>query len=402
VGRCKNVEKIELPCENHFKRSMRMKKGNFCVVLIAVVLLGSLISACAAPTTTAPTTTAPATTTPSEPSPAVSGEVYDLVFANDGLWGQNFTYLNVEMPGREWQRLLYHRSNGRLRVKIIPKMFPAAEGLDAVIQGKADIANFFPSYLAGTYPILSIGDLPGIYSSDFLEGSLQRYLVYQDPKMDEIWDRVYRQWGAVLLDDHLGALGTKVMYGTKKVSTIADLEGMKVRISGTFGARILDLLGANSVTMSWGDVMSSLKTGLIDAAATDMATGFYGGLADVAPYATIVPLSVAQQYPIVMNASVYDSLPADLQQILREVSRDCGSVQFGGILQLETTLRDLFPTIGFEWSQLTPEEMAKGVELAKPVVDYWIELSGPLAPELLATTKEAVAKVADFDPDFKD
>ena len=51
-------------------------------------------------------------------------KVYELKFAWNDIWGPKFRASQVYRPCGEMQRLVQERTNGRVKLKIISKMFP--------------------------------------------------------------------------------------------------------------------------------------------------------------------------------------------------------------------------------------------------------------------------------------
>ncbi|MEX0409419.1 TRAP transporter substrate-binding protein [Aquibium sp. LZ166] len=108
----------------------------------------------------------------------------------------------------------------------------------------------------------------------------------------------------------------------KEINTVADLQGLKMRIGG-FAGRIMEKLGAVPQQIAGGDIYPSLEKGTIDAAEwvgpyDDEKLGFY----KVAPF---------YYYPgwweggptvhLMFNKEQYDSLPANYQSLLRTAAQ---------------------------------------------------------------------------------
>ena len=103
---------------------------------------------------------------------------------------------------------------------------------------------------------------------------------------------------------------------------LADFEGKKIRIfASDFQSVALERLGATPVAMSLGDVLPALQQGAIDGAVAGMQvfTGMH--FFDAAKYITLTG-QPAIFIIVEVNRKWYESLPADLQQI---VDRDGAS-----------------------------------------------------------------------------
>jgi TRAP-type mannitol/chloroaromatic compound transport system substrate-binding protein len=108
----------------------------------------------------------------------------------------------------------------------------------------------------------------------------------------------------------------------KEINSVADLQGLKIRIGG-FAGRIMEKLGAVPQQIAGGDIYPSLEKGTIDAAEwvgpyDDEKLGFY----KVAPY---------YYYPgwweggptvhLMFNKEKYDALPKAYQSLLRTAAQ---------------------------------------------------------------------------------
>ena len=66
-------------------------------------------------------------------------KIYKFKFAWNDIWGPKFRASQIYRPGGEMQRMLYERSNGRIQLEIISRMFPTEDLFSAVAKGKADV-----------------------------------------------------------------------------------------------------------------------------------------------------------------------------------------------------------------------------------------------------------------------
>lgn len=108
----------------------------------------------------------------------------------------------------------------------------------------------------------------------------------------------------------------------KEINSLADLQGMKMRIPG-LGGEVFQRAGGTAVNLPGGEIFTSLQTGVIDATEwvgpyNDLSFGLY----QVAKY---------YYYPgwqepgptleAIVNKKAFEKLPPDLQEILMVASR---------------------------------------------------------------------------------
>jgi TRAP-type mannitol/chloroaromatic compound transport system substrate-binding protein len=108
----------------------------------------------------------------------------------------------------------------------------------------------------------------------------------------------------------------------KEINSLDDLKGMKMRIPG-LGGEVFERAGGTAINLPGGEIFTSLQTGVIDA--TEWVGPYNDltfGLHQIAKY---------YYYPgwqepgptleAIVNKEAFESLPADLKEILRMASR---------------------------------------------------------------------------------
>jgi len=176
------------------------------------------------------------------------------------------------------------------------------------------------------------------------------------------------------------------------MGTVASFKGTKVRGAGLLATYGLELLGASPLTIPGAEIAESMRRGTIDAVLTDRVWALTIGMADVASYLDMWDFIVPFSAPVIINKEKFESLPADLQQILREQTKDLErqstyATVFGG--QLATMCIEL---IGLEIVYPDKAELAKARELTKPAVDKYIKAAGADGAALINIISDYRAK----------
>jgi TRAP-type mannitol/chloroaromatic compound transport system substrate-binding protein len=102
----------------------------------------------------------------------------------------------------------------------------------------------------------------------------------------------------------------------KEINSVEDLKGLKMRIPG-FAGEVLAKLGAKPTNIPSGELYTALERNTIDALewvgpSLDLRMGFH----KIAPYYYTGWHEPATELQFMVNQKAYDTLPADLQQIL--------------------------------------------------------------------------------------
>lgn len=226
-------------------------------------------------------------------------------------WPKNLPALGTA-PERMAERVRL-MSNGRLDIRVYGagELVGAFEVFDAVSQGTAQMGNGASYYWRSKLPIAAIfSAVPFGLTAQEMNG----WLRYGGGL--ELWRELYEPFGLI----PMAAGNTGVQMGgwfNKEINTLADLQGLKMRIPG-LGGEVLKRVGGLPVSMPGSEVFTSMQTGVIDATEwvgpyNDLAFGlhtvadyyYYPGWHE--PGATIESI---------VNAEAWASLPRDLQVIL--------------------------------------------------------------------------------------
>jgi TRAP-type mannitol/chloroaromatic compound transport system substrate-binding protein len=223
--------------------------------------------------------------------------------ANDVLLGgaQRFAKMVEEM------------SAGRLKIQVFAagELMPAPGVFDACSQGTVEMYNAAAYYWPGKEPAtqwftaMPFGLNPqGTYAWYYYGGGLK------------LWEETYAPFN--LIPRPSASTGPQMMgWFRKKINTMADFKGVKMRIPG-LGGKVYAKAGVSVVLLPPGEIYTALERGVIDAAEwvgphDDMKMGFH----QIARY---------YYYPgwhepgttgeFVYNKKAYESLPTDLRAIL--------------------------------------------------------------------------------------
>lgn len=181
-------------------------------------------------------------------------------------------------PGMSAERVanrIRSLSNGAIDITVYAagEIVPALEVLGAVGGGVAELGHTAAFYWQGKMPAAAFfttvpfGLTPGEHVSWVDSGGGQ-----------ELWDQLYAPFGV----KPFMAGNTGVCMGgwfRRKIGSLAELRGLKLRSLG-LGGELYRRLGATPQTTAPGEILSSLQSGLLDAAefvgpGTDIALGLY-------------------------------------------------------------------------------------------------------------------------------
>jgi TRAP-type C4-dicarboxylate transport system substrate-binding protein len=270
-----------------------------------------------------------------------------------------------------WCEKLGKESGGRLKCQIYPSMQLGGtppQLFDQARDGVADIIWTIPTYQAGRFQKAEVFELP-FMARNAESGSPALWEYIQKNAADEFK-------GVRLLAAHVHD-GSLLHFTGKRVQSMDDLKGLKVRAPTRIGTKFLTAIGATPIQMPVPQVTESLSKGVIDGAMIPWEVAPALKLQEVAKYhldtAAGAPKTSNSIFVIAMNPAKYDALPPDLKKVLDansglELSKHIGKV-FDGTTEngkkLAREANGVFDT-------LSAAEYDRWVKATEPVAREWI------------------------------
>ena len=328
------------------------------IPLVVILVTGLVLSGCAEP---AP---APAPAPAPSPAPAPApAKVYELSYA---LFQPAAAALSVK--NTEFAQEIEKRSNGRIKITVQGggSLLGAPAMYQGVVDGIADMGNGISSYDPGAFPFTSIAELPTSAQSGWAI-SLANYdfLNKYQPK----------EWNDAHLLTTVGTAADflAMMMGKTQIKTVADWKGKSIR---TNHADIVTAMGGTVKDVPMADVYDSLSKGVLDGVMGSSEPLKSWKLGEVTKYITLngAPVQPSIMWYNIMNKKTWESLPADLQKIVTDVS-----VEYSGKLGL---CWDDQAVAGIEFSEAAGDTI---YVLPKDEQDRWEAAIFPIIEDRLQT-----------------
>ncbi len=192
-----------------------------------------------------------------------------------------------------------------------PDLFPGLE------QSAVDVATGAPGpYNAKDYPLSSVV-LPYITDhADTATAAVSELL-----RSNRDFRQEYLNHGIVPL--WVLAFPESTLWTNKKVSTIADLRGMRIRAASTVADAFSDL-GATPVPLTWSEGVEALRRGAVDGmASAPFDSAVNNGLQDVAAFMNDAGrMGVYSITSSGINKARFEALAPDLQKVILDVASE--------------------------------------------------------------------------------
>ena len=227
----------------------------------------------------------------------------------------NRTLLPCKIIEQYWGPNLEERTNGQLTITV--SSFPelglgGPDTLSLVSDGTLAMANIYTGYVAGELPAIEVQSLWGIYPD-----WETMYLSLTDMHA-QLEDLVAAETDGGTIVNHNWYSGNDQFFFSKKpLRTLEDFEGLKTRSHAAALSDWIEGMGAEAQFIAFSDVYTALERGILDAGVTGSTPGYGQRWYEVSSYLN-GPLKSLLSTNNVINADVWNQIPADLQQILIE------------------------------------------------------------------------------------
>jgi tripartite ATP-independent transporter DctP family solute receptor len=285
-----------------------------------------------------------------------------------------------------YAKLIDERSKGRMKIEIYPanQLFADKDLPKALPSGAVDMAQVNMAMWSGLIPSLAVEELPFFYKD-----------------RDHFFRAMISPGIRSLLDKDFEAKGVKILFwmdygyatfiGKKPLKTLEDFKGKRIRAFGEISSEILKALGGAPTFMSIGEVYLALQRGTLDGVFTSTCSVYERKFYEVAKYFTYsrVTPSDANAPAVLVNLKKYQQLPADLQKLLLDASKDAQDwgldIAMAGTDECLAKLKEK----GMEIYSLPEQEVERWAAATKEITARYLKRTGEKGKVLM----EAVEKM---------
>ena len=294
-----------------------------------------------------------------------------------------------------WAQKIQQESNGRLRIQIFPAMQLGGappQLFDQARDGVADIIWTLPGNTPGRFPKIEVFELP--FVSD--KRALVNCLAVQEFAETELREE-FRDVQPLCVWGH----GEGLIHAKKQVTTMEDLQGLKLRFPSRLNGEALKALGAVPIGMPVPQVPEALSQGVIDGAVVPWEVVPSLRLQEMVKFHTEIPGSPTlyiATFILAMNKAKYQGLPPELRQVL-DANSGAVAARMAAVPWdernpgVEADVRKRGNTI----TVISEAEKARWMRQTAPVIDAWVAQSkdkGFDGAAMLAKARALVAKYA--------
>ncbi|MGI6028484.1 MAG: DctP family TRAP transporter solute-binding subunit [Candidatus Heteroscillospira sp.] len=353
-----------------------MKKFRRVLAFLLAVCSLLVITACGAQKESP--SAAPGTSAPESKAPEADNTVYTIKY---GHAQPEEHYTNKALL--DMKEYIQKESNGRLILDLYPngqlggdRQLIEACQLGTLEMCNATTASFSSCKTCGLF------DLPFLFANDE-----EAYKVLDSEIGQQILDQINEEAeGFRALT--FGVSGLRHISNSKHpIHTPDDLKGMKLRtMENPIHIEMFQLLGANPTPMSISEVFTALQQKTVDGQENPIANIHSYKFNEVQPYISLTGHIYMPQLDVISTA-FWDSLPADLQEILMEgeLVRQKAQREYAKDYD-QAALEEIKKTS--EVNELTAEELQMFRDMCAPIYDnHKAEIGAELVDAVLAAVK---------------
>ena len=226
-----------------------------------------------------------------------------------GSWSGLPLHKQYEKPF--WTEKLPAASGGKVTATLTTHDQMGIKGGDVfrmLGEGVFDVGMTVADYAVSDTPALEGLDVPLIATD---AASAKAMVEAARPLVDDIYKTVFN---AKVLG--IAPYPPQVVFCNAKIGSLADLKGKKIRASGRMTGKLLEALGAEAVSVSFGEVPGALQKGVVDCAVTGAGSGYSAGWWEVSTHLMPIPLGGWDPVVTAINLDKWNALSADEQALI--------------------------------------------------------------------------------------
>ena len=296
------------------------------------------------------------------------------------------TEVNYAKAIKPWADAVNADASGAVKIELYPngalgKALPAQPQM--ILDGVADIAFVNPALVPGRFPDDQVFEVPG------LVGNMKEGVALYQELLKSNSLRGYADY--VVIGSLMNA--NAHVFSRRPIKSVADLKGMKVRISGAVIGQTVKELGVVPVLMPPNEVVEDMGRGTVDATTTVPAAVVDFGIDRVTSHDYLIQLGT-NSFAVLMNRKKFESLPKAAQDVLAKYSP--GWINDTYVKNLSAYNASLIEQFRADKKRtvVTPSEAdLKVIKTASEKVTADWAAKDPHNAELLAKARELLTKI---------
>jgi len=223
-----------------------------------------------------------------------------------------------------WGEELKAKSKGQLELQIFPanQLAPPPKHYDLAASGEVDIAMALHGYTPGRFPLTEVAQLPFVV----------REAAASSVRLTELAPQyLAKEHAGVKILLLVAAAPSKIHLARKRIDSIRDFKGLRLRFSGSAAGESVRALGGIPIEMPPAKVADAMKSGELDGTIFPYEAVKTFRINEVSKY-SVEPGFSSVTFFVVMNRKRYESLPKHLRDLIDATTGPAAARRFGAHL----------------------------------------------------------------------
>ena len=258
-----------------------------------------------------------------------------------------YSATNFHTKGAEqFSSLVKDYTNGSVDIRVhAGSALIKGNPLKAVKDGTVAMTDMFIPFTSGGGKVFGISALPFIATS-----YEDAYKLYQLSKKS--YEKTAKKWNQKLL--YSVTWPASGFYSQKPMTSISDFKGVKTRTYDKNTATFVNGAGGNAVALPWGEVYSSLRTGMVDSVITSSSSGKDGKFWEVLKNYTKINYGYPLQ-AVTINLDYWNTLDKSQQKAMLKAAKEIEESQWEAVKIEEKTSLEELEKNGMTITEVSPE-----------------------------------------------
>ncbi|MFH2128644.1 MAG: TRAP transporter substrate-binding protein DctP [Pseudomonadota bacterium] len=274
-------------------------------------------------------------------------------------------------------KLVEEKSGGRLKISWLggPEVVKTFDQAEALRRGSVDMLLYNP--FSFFKPLGAI----------FMCRGLSQIPAWQERQTGafDLWVKVFRE---KVNAEYLGSLNSLVpfrLFLNKKITGVDGLKGLKIRVAPLY-MPWMKALGAKPITIPPMEIYTAMQRGVVDGFVWPAYAIPGLGWHEVTKY-MVIPGAFQIEPATIVNLNKFNSLPKDLQKVLKDVTEIMEGIDTArSLVRMETDWK-IMSAAGMQKLVLPPADAKKFVDTANDVTwAYVIEQAPKYGPQMRKLT----------------
>ncbi|HPJ29814.1 MAG TPA: TRAP transporter substrate-binding protein [Methanothrix sp.] len=258
---------------------------------------------------------------------------------------------------------LRERSGGRIAYNLFDggALGSGPEHYDIVADGRSDMGYATLTWTPGRFPLSDVLSLPASIECKEIATEIG----------NAVYDRALRGEFTDVKVIEVNPCINSHLWTAEPVSTLEDVQGLRIRSPGGLQTRCIEAIGAEPVFMPLDSIREAMENGSIDGIVTcpSMVSSF--GLEEVADHCTLVTFGCVGE-GLFMNRDSWENTPEDLRAIIEEVCENPYRTTGGMTKETYDEILAELNESEVIFTALSPEEEARWHAAFSNVTREWV------------------------------